>query len=152
MSTNIQEQFQKMALGEKIILVAGPLLFIDGFLNWYTATGSRGPASGWDSPGSIWSVLAILLGLTMAGLVAAVRLGNVKMPQLPQGVTWGRMMLGLGGASALSVVAKFVNDSSNLDFGFFIGALLVAALATGGFMTFQEEKQDAGGADAGPTM
>ena len=126
MSANVQEKFEKLALGEKIILVAGPLLFIDGFLNWYSATGSRGPASGWDSPGSIWSVLAILLGLTMSGIVAAVRLGNVKMPQLPQGVTWGRMMLALGGASALSVVAKFVNHSSDLDFGFFIGSLLVA--------------------------
>ena len=164
MSVNIQEQFQKLGTGEKIILIAGPLLFIDGFLNWYSVSGQcidlgtgfevceGGSASGWESPGSIWSVLAILLGLTMAGLVAAVRFGNVKLPEMPQGVTWGRIMLGMGGASALFVVAKFVNHSSNLDFGFFVGALLVAALATGGFLTFQEEKQDAGGADAGPSM
>ncbi len=167
MTVNIQEQFQKLGPGEKIILIAGPLLFIDGFLNWYSVAGQcidlgtgigevcaeGGSASGWESPGSIWSVLAILLGLTMAGLVAAVRFGNVKLPEMPQGVTWGRIMLGMGGASALFVVAKFVNHSSNLDFGFFVGALLVAALATGGFLTFQEEKQGAGaGADAGPSV
>ena len=172
MSVNIQEQFQKLGLGEKIILIAGPLLFIDGFLPWYSMSGQcidlgtvgavcaeGGSASGWESPGSIWSVLAILIGLTMAGLVAAVRFGNVKLPEMPQGVTWGRIMLGLGGASALFVVAKFVNHSSNLDFGFLIGTILVAALATGGFMTFQEEKQGGGsgggsgtGADAGPSM
>ncbi|MCI0819337.1 MAG: hypothetical protein J4O12_03475 [Chloroflexi bacterium] len=167
MSMNLQEQFQKLGLGEKIILIAGPLLFIDGFLNWYSVSGQcidlgavgeicaeGGSASGWESPGSIWSVLAILLGLTMAGLVAAVRFGNMKLPEMPQGVTWGRIMLGMGGASALFVVAKFVNHSSNLDFGFFIGALLVAALAAGGFLTFQEEQKSgsagSGGAAAGP--
>ncbi|MCH7809172.1 MAG: hypothetical protein IH863_01160 [Chloroflexi bacterium] len=164
---NIQEQFQKLALGEKIILIAGPLLFIDGFLNWYSASGQcidlgtgfgeicagGGSASGWQAPGALWSVLAILLGLTMAGLVAAVRFGNVKLPEMPQSVTWGRIMLGMGGASALFVVAKFVNHSSNLDFGFFVGALLVAALAAGGFLTFQEEKQGAeAGADTGQSM
>ena len=166
MSVNIQEQFQKLGPGEKIILIAGPLLFIDGFLNWYSVSGQcidlgtgfgevcvdGGSASAWQAPGSIWSVLAILIGLTMAGLVAAVRFGNVKLPEMPQGVTWGRIMLGMGGASALFVVAKFVNHSSNLDFGFFVGALLVAALATGGFLTLQEEKQGAGaGADGGPS-
>ena len=153
MSLNIQEQFQKMALGERIILVAGPLLFIDGFLPWYDLSGVFN-RSGWQAPGALWSILAILLGLTMAGLVAAVRFGNVKIPELPQGVTWARLMLGLGGAAAVFVVIKFLNHSGDIDFGFVIGALLVAALAGGGFLMYQEEQQGevgGGGADAGPT-
>ena len=35
MSINMMERFQKLALGEKIILVAAPLLLIDRFLPWY---------------------------------------------------------------------------------------------------------------------
>ncbi len=164
MSLNIQEQFQKMALGERIILIAGPLLFIDGFLPWYSGRDCvdagilgefcGGSSSGWQAPGAFWSILAILLGLTMAGLVAAVRFGNVKIPELPQGVTWARLMLGLGGAAAVFVVIKFLNHSGDLDFGFVIGALLVAALAAGGFLLYQEEQQGevgGGGADAGPS-
>jgi len=157
MSANIQEQFQKMGLGEKIILIAGPLLFIDSFLRWYnfsfeglgiSLSVSR---SGWQSPGAIWSILAVLIGLVMFGLIAAVRFGNVKMPDLPQGVTWARLHLGLGAAAVLFVVIKFVNESSNLSYGFFIGIILVVALAAGGFLLYQEEQQGGGeAADTGP--
>lgn len=157
MSTNIQEQFQKMALGEKIILVAGPLLFIDSFLNWYSVSfeslgfSASISRSGWQSPGAIWSILAVLIGLVMVGLVGAVRFGNVKIPELPQGVTWGRIMLGLGGAATAFVVIKFLGESSHLAFGFFVGAILVVALAAGGFLLYQEEQQDGvAGAGAGP--
>ncbi len=93
----------------------------------------------------------MLIGLVRIGLIAAVRFGNVKMPDLPQGVTWARLHLGLGAAAVLFVVIKFLGESSNLSYGFFIGIILVVALAAGGFLLFQEEQQGgAAGADAGP--
>lgn len=155
-SMNIQEQFQKMGLGEKIILIAGPLLLIDSFLNWYSVEACFGDicasasASGWESPGAIWSILAVFLGLGMAGLVAAVRFGNMKMPELPQGVTWGRLLLGMAAVAALFLVIKLIDHSSDLSIGFFGGIILVAALVAGGFLTFQEEQQSGGG--GAPTM
>ena len=155
MSANIQEQFQKMGLGEKIILIAGPLLFIDSFLPWYDFDlGPFGSVSrtAWQSPGSLWSTLAVLIGLVMAGSVGAIRLGNVKLPELPTGVTWGRILLGGGGVAAAFVVIKLLDHSGDLGFGFFIGVILVGALAAGGFLTFQEEQKGGGGADAGPSM
>lgn len=149
-SMNVQETFQKMALGEKIILVAGPLLFIDSFLHWYsahkcvdTAVGqicAGGSASAWDAPGAIWSILAVLLGLIAAGLIAAVRFGNVKMPEMPQGVTWGRLLLGSGVVAAVFLLIKLLNHSGDLSYGFFIGIILVGALVAGGFLTYQEEQ------------
>jgi len=152
MSANIQEQFQKLGLGEKIILIAGPLLFIDSFLPWYDV--DLGPfgsisRSAWQSPGALWSMLAVLMGLVMTGLVAAIRFGNVKLPELPDPVTWGRLHLGLGGAAVLLVVIKFINESSFLGFGFYIGIIVVIALAAGGFLTFQEEQQGVG-VEVGP--
>jgi hypothetical protein len=152
-SINIQEQFNKMALGEKIILPAGIVLFIASFLKWYSVDveflgedlGSVS-RSGWESPGAIWSILAVLIGLIMTGLVAAVRFGNVKLPEMPQGVTWGRLLLGLGGASALFVLIKLVNESSHLSIGFFLGIICVAALAAGGFLMFQDEQKGGGAA------
>lgn len=157
MSVNIQEQFQKMGLGEKIILIAGPLLFIDSFLKWYSVEFCFGDicasasANGWEAPGAIWSILAVLLGLVAAGTVAAVRFANVKLPELPQGVTWGRLLLGLGVAAAVFVLIKLLNHSGDLSFGFFIGIILVGALVAGGFLTYQEEQQG-GGAGASPSM
>ena len=69
------------------------------------------------------------------------------------GVTWARLHLGLGSAAVLFVVIKFINESSNLSYGFYIGIILAVALAAGGFLLFQEEQQGGGaGADAGPSM
>jgi len=80
MSINIQETFQKMPLGEKIIVPAAVVLLIDSFLPWYHVSVSLGVLgsvsanrSGWQSPGAIWSILAMLLGLVMAGIIVATR-------------------------------------------------------------------------------
>jgi hypothetical protein len=143
MSTNIQEQFEKMPLGEKIILVAGPLLFIDSFLPWYDFAG--GSLNAWDPPSAFASILAVFIGLAMAGIVALTRFANVTMPELPQGITMGRIYLGLGGLAGVLVLIKLADHSSSLGFGFFLGIILVGALIAGGFLMFQEEKQGGGG-------
>lgn len=149
-SMNIQESFQKMGLGEKIILIAGPLLLIDSFLNWYSVevcfldVCASASASGWEDPGAMWSILAVLCGLVASGLVAAVRFGNVKLPELPAGITWGRLLLGLGVAAALFLVIKLLDHSGDLAYGFFIGIVLVGAIIAGGFLTFQQEQGGGG--------
>lgn len=157
---NVQEAFQKMGLGEKIILIAGPILFIVGFLPWYSidfgdflgeSLGSV-DRNGWESPGAIWSILATLIGLSMSGLVAAVRFANVKLPELPQGVTWGRLLLGMGVAVILLLIIKLLNESSFLAFGFYAAFILGIALAAGGFLTYQEEQKGGGAASgSGPS-
>jgi hypothetical protein len=151
MSNNLQERFQAMSLGEKIIIIAGPLLLIASFLPWYSI--DLGPfgsfnRSGWQSPGAIWSILAVLCGLVMAGQIAAARFGSMQMPALPENVTWPRVHLGLGVAAALFIAIKLLNESSFLGFGFYIGIILVAALVVGAALMFQEE-QKGGGAPTG---
>ena len=146
MSMNIQEKFQKLGLGEKIILVAGPLLFIDSFLPWYDldlgdlgdfaeALGVSSTLSGWQGSNAIWSIFAVFIGLAMAGAVAAG-----------------------------CVLIRLLAHSGDVGFGFLIGIILVIALAVGGFLTCQEEQKSndstgtdagapgGGGADAGPSM
>ena len=147
MSANIQEQFQKMGLGEKIILIAGPLLFIDSFLPWYDFAG--GSLNAWDRPSAFASILAVFIGLVMGGSVAATRFANVKIPELPQGVTIARIYLGLGGLAGLLLLIKLADHSSNLGFGFFLGIIFVGALIAGGFLMFQEEQKSGGAATGG---
>ena len=159
MSINIQERFQKMGLGEKIILIAGPLLFIDGFLRWYdagcvslgTLGNICGTASGWQAPGSLWSILAILIGIAMSAVVGVTAFTTVQMPALPQGVTWPRVHLGLAAAASLLIIIKLLNHSGDLAYGFFIAIVLVAALDAGAFLLFQAE-QKGGSAPSAPSM
>src|SRR3972149_1463476 len=93
--------FRGKSLGGKIIVIAGAVLFIDGFLPWYSI--SIGPysasASGWESPGALWSFLAVLIGLAMAAVVVLKGLTEVEIPDNIGGVSWPQIFLG-GGVAA----------------------------------------------------
>jgi hypothetical protein len=148
MSINIQESIQKMPLGEKVIVPAALVLLIDSFLDWYKVSFDLGilgsgsiSRSGWESPGAIWSILAVLIGLVMAAVIVIQRFTTVQMPALPQGVTWARVHLGLAGAAALFIIIKLLNHSGDLAFGFFIGIICVAALVAGAGLLFQAERE-----------
>jgi len=139
---NLMQKFNTLSLGEKIIVPAGAVLFIVGFLPWYSV--DLGPLgtytrSGWESPGAIWSILAILVGLAMAGVVVVKNLGTVEVPANVGGFTWPKIHLGAGVAALAFVLIKLANESSHLGFGFYLGILAAAALAAGGFLMFKEE-------------
>src|SRR3990172_3491688 len=135
------ERFNALSIGEKIIVIAGLVLLIDGFLPWYSV--SIGPysasASGWESPGAIWSMLAVLIGLAMAAVVVLNGLTDVEIPDNVGGQSWPRILLGGGVAALVLVVIKFLNESSNLGFGFYLGIIAAGALPAGGFLMFREE-------------
>jgi hypothetical protein len=136
------EKFNALSIGEKIILPAGVVLFILGFLPWYSV--DLGPLgtytrSGWESPGAFWSILAILVGLAMAAVVALKSLGTVAIPDNVGGVTWPKIHLGGGVAALVLVLIKFLNENNSMGFAFYLGIIAAAALAVGGLLMFREE-------------
>ena len=136
------EKFMALGIGEKIIVIAGLVLLIDGFLPWYSV--DLGPfgsftRNGWQSPGGLWSMLAILIGLAMAAVVVLKGLTEVEIPDNVGGQSWPRILLGGGVAALVLVVIKYLNESSSVGFGFYLGFVAAAALAVGGFMMFREE-------------
>ncbi len=124
-------------VGEKIILVAGIVLFIDGFLHWYSVDlGVLGTFSrnGWQSPGAFWSIIAILIGLVMVVQIVLSRLGTVEMPDKVGSLAWSTIHLILGGVALLFIVIKLINESSSLAFGYWLGLVCAIGLAAGGFL------------------
>lgn len=143
------DKFKGLSLGEKIILIAAVVLFIDGFLPWYSVDlGSFGGVdlgsvsrNGWQSPGAMWSILAVLIGLAMAGVIAVKNLAKEgTIPDNISGITWPKIHLGAGAAAALFVLIKLLNHSGNMSFGFFLGIICVAALVVAGALMFREEQ------------
>src|SRR3972149_7604051 len=131
------EKFMALSIGEKIIVIAGALLLIVGFLPWYSI--DLGPfgsftRNGWQSPGALWSMLAILIGLAVAGVVAVKLSTEGVIPENVGGFTWPKIFLGGGVAALVLVVIKFLNESSSLGFGLYLGFICAAALAPGGFL------------------
>jgi hypothetical protein len=159
MSMNIQEQFNKLSLGEKIIIVAAPLLFIVSFLQWFNY--DLGPfgdisRSGWSGDFSFFTIIASLVALVMLAQIVLTRFTSVALPALPQGITWGRIHLGAGVYILIAVALRMLIGESaggvdaDRSYGIFIAIILAIALAAGGFLMFQEEQK--GGGATPPAM
>lgn len=148
-SNDFMEKFKGLGLGGQIIVVAALVLFIDGFLPWYSV--DLGPfgsvdRNGWESPGAIWSMLAILVALAMGGVMVARALTAAgTIPDNISGFSWPKINLGAAGLVALLIVIKLINESSYLAFGFYVGILCAAALCAGAFLQFQAEQKGTAG-------
>ena len=143
----LMERFKALSIGEKIIIIAAIVLFIDGFLPWYSVSAEfagfkvSASANGWQSPGGIWSMLAILIGLAMGGVIVTKSLAKEgTIPDNISGITWPKIFLGGGVATLVLVLIKLLSESSSLGFGFYIGIIATAALAGAGFLMFRAEK------------
>ena len=143
------DKFKGLSLGEKIILIAAPLFFIDGFLPWfdYDVAGFGGPSrSAWSGDFSFLSIIAILAAVVMAAQIAVARFTTLQLPALPQGVTWARVHLGLAGYVAFAVVIRLIVGESagsfdaDMAFGVWIAVILAAALVVAGVLMFREEQ------------
>ena len=115
------EKYNALSIGEKIILPAGVVLFIVGFLPWYSVDlGTFGTytRNGWESPGAFRSIMAILIGLAMAAVVVVKNLGTVAVPDNVGGVTWPKIHLGAGVVALVFVLIKFLNENNSMGFAF----------------------------------
>ena len=144
------DKINLLSMPEKAIAGGGVLMLIASVLDWFRI--SEGPfsfgESGWGKPGEIWSILAILLAIVLAGIIVATRLGNMQMPALPEGVTWGKVW---GGGAAAIVVLMILKAWRIMDvpvggfgIGFFLAVIATAAIAYGGYMMYSEEKAGGG--------
>ena len=133
--------------GEKIALVSGGALFIASFLPWYkferffiSQPLDSDKVNAWEGDGAIWSILAVLTGALMVGLLVAVRFANVKLPALPRGFTLARIHLGLAAAGIVLMAIRIVSHSDDLAYGTFIGIACAVGMITAGIVMNQEER------------
>lgn len=142
------DKLKDLTLGEKIVAGAGVLLLIDSFLPWYSVDiksygiGYSYTRNGWQSPGSLFSLLAVLLGVAMAAQVIVTKLGLAELPDKLGNFSWGQVHMFAGIAALALIVIKYLNESSYVGIGMWIGFLCGAGLAFGGF-TINKERASA---------
>src|SRR5688572_18989731 len=136
-------------MGEKLAAGGSALLIIFSFLPWYKYSfggleelgidGGSVSRHALQSPGAIWGLLAFFAAIALLIAILGPKFASLQLPALGS-VTWGQAFLGLGALALVCVILKFINESSYLSFGFYIGFLAAAAMAAGGYLLFTEEK------------
>ena len=137
-----------LSLGQKIIGAAGILLIIDLlFLPWHSIDTGFGEftRSGIESPNSLWGILALIVAILMVVAVVMSAMAADKLPQLP--VPLGRALFIAGVAAFVLLLIKLVVETDFLGFGAWLGLILGAALAYGGFLM-----KDTGASTTGPGL
>jgi hypothetical protein len=123
----------KLSPGQRIAAAAGVLLFIDLFLDWYSAG-----AGGYTATADAWlafSWIDIVLAATavIAVGVAVQAMGLVNIP-----VRLSSILLPLAVVATLLVLYRLINQPGpnqyiSNEFGAYLGFLLSAAVAYGAF-------------------
>ncbi len=143
------DKLNTLSMGEKLAAGGSVLLIIFSFLPWYKYSfggleelgidGGSVSRHALQSPGAIWGVIAFFAAIALLIAILGPKFANLQLPALGS-VTWGQAFLGLGVLALVCVILKFINESSYLAFGFYIGFLAAVAMAAGGYLLFTEEK------------
>jgi hypothetical protein len=133
--------------GERIAVAAAALLFFDLFLNWYgynlgeafgvgDTLGVTTSASGWES----FQYTDIVLFLIVSTTLGLLLLGSNRPLPVPRSA----IVAGIGALATLLILWRLVNQPGpdgliDVRFGAYLGLLLAAGIAFGGWRTMQEE-------------
>ena len=129
----------KLTMGEKVVAGAGILLVIDLlFFPWHKidlgiVSVSR---SAIESPNEFWAIVALLLTVAMVVVVVLTRFTTTRLPDLP--VPWSQAMFIAGVAVLALLLIKLLVETDLLGFGAWLGILLGAAVAYGGYLMRRE--------------
>lgn len=131
----------RLSNGRKLVFGAGILLFIFTFFSWNSV--DFGPisasADAWATGrGKFMGWLLIIL-LVWEGVLLAVSLGKLALPELP--VQPILISLALGALVVLFGVLRFFQDGSTRAWAAWIGLILLIALAAGLFLRWQEGEE-----------
>ena len=143
----------KLSPGQRIATVAGALLFIDMWMSWYSLNVPGGGIAkgfaalgGIDTTATAWQVFSttdLLIALTalvaVAGGVMAATGTKLDLP-----VSWATITAGLGAVITLLVLYRILNQPGpnkyiNVEWGAYVGLILIATVAYGGYRAMGEE-------------
>ena len=124
----------RLSRGERIAGAAAVLLFIDMFLSWYSANHADVSVTAWQAF-STTDILLLITIIVALGMVAARAMArSVNLP-----VSLPLVTACLGALMTLLVLWRIINqpgpnDFINVEYGAYLGLILIAALAYGAIL------------------
>jgi hypothetical protein len=133
------ERLKSLSRGTKLVLVAGPMLFVSLFLTWQKVEVDFGPAGrayyhldGFD----VWGLQIALLIVAVVSLIVVIHLTEVVMPE---DVPWHTVTFGLGNGAFLLTVVKNVTDAGS-TWASYVFLLFAALVAVGTYLNWSESR------------
>jgi hypothetical protein len=145
----------RLRLGERIAGVCAVLLFIDEFLNWYSASASNvakklgvnlpagvnetATASAWKAFDWVDLLMLLTIIVVLAWITLAATQRTVAMP-----VTASTIATALCAITTLVVLYRIINqpgpnDIVDVEYGAYLGLVLLLAMTYGGFAAMRDE-------------
>jgi hypothetical protein len=129
------------AAGERITWVAGLVLMISSFTDWYAGSGQGVTLSviGWHT--GVLGKLVFFIGLAIIALVALTELGFELPPTVPEGL----VVLGLGALATIFVVIRLISipdavlPADGRGIGIWISLLAALGVLAGGLLRSSED-------------
>jgi hypothetical protein len=132
--------FKALPLGSRIVLIAGPLLFLSLFFTWQHVEVRYGRAGTATLSLDGWDAWGLLLAAALISTVVLVALQRFTEDELSENVPWPAITFGLGIAVFAVALVKNLTDagSSWLSYGF-VG--LAGAVLVGTYLDWAESRR-----------
>lgn len=137
------KKFGALSRGTKLVLVAGPVLFLSLFFNWQMLRVDYGPSGVAKMPQDGWDAWGLLIGLLVIATVTLVVLRRLTSVEMADDVPWETITLGLGVTAFGIAVLKSLTDADStwLSYAF---VAVAGVLAAGTYLVRAEMREDGG--------
>lgn len=134
------KKFRSLSLGTKLVLLAGPILFVSLFFTWQQLRVDYGPAGVAELPQDGWDVWGLAVGLLTIAIVTIVALRRLTEVEMSGDVPWERLTFGLGVGAFALVVLKSLTDADS-TWTSYVFAAVAGVLAAGTYLLWTETRE-----------
>jgi hypothetical protein len=138
------KKLRSLSLGTKLVLLAGPILFLGLFFTWQQLRVDYGPAGVAEIPQDGWDAWGLAVGLLSIATVTIVVLRRLTEVEMSEDVPWETATFALGVATFALVVLKSLTDADS-TWTSYVFVAVAGALAAGTYLVWAET----GAGDAG---
>jgi hypothetical protein len=133
------ERIKALSTGTKLVLAAGPVLFLSLFFNWQILQIDYGPAGVASQPQDGWDAWGLLIGMLVTATVTLVALVRLSEVEMSEEVPWENVSFGLGVATFVLAILKSLTDANSTwaSYGF---VALAGVLAAGTYLNWAETR------------
>jgi len=135
------KKFRALSLGTKLVLLAGPILFVGLFFTWQQLRVDYGPAGVAELPQDGWDAWGLVVGLLTIAIVTIVALRRLTEVEMSEDVPWESLTFGFGAGSFALVVLKSLTDADS-TLGSYAFVAVAGALAAGTYLLWAETRED----------